>query len=69
MKNMKNIGALKKKLAELMNEHRELDKKITLLCESGASDQVEIQRLKKRKLIIKDRIMQIENKLLPDIIA
>ncbi len=66
---MEDIAALKKKLAELSAEHRDLDDEIARIINDGAFDQVEIQRLKKRKLTLKDQILQIENKLLPDIIA
>jgi len=66
---MEDIAALKKKLAELSAEHRDLDDEIVRIINDGVFDQVEIQRLKKRKLTLKDQILQIENKLLPDIIA
>jgi hypothetical protein len=61
--------ALKKKLAQLKKEHRRLDTKIARLAKTAPFDQLEIQRLKKRKLALKDRILKIENDLLPDIIA
>lgn len=66
---MNDTKAVRKKLKELTSEHRDLDEKIASLTEDGASDQVEIQRLKKRKLALKDQIQKIEDKLLPDIIA
>ena len=59
--------ALRAKLAELMQEHRDLDAAIDAL---GAShDLLQISRLKKRKLQLKDQIATINNQLLPDIIA
>jgi hypothetical protein len=61
--------ALKARLAALKTEHRELDDTIARLAERAPVDQLELQRLKKRKLLLKDRITQIENQLLPDIIA
>jgi hypothetical protein len=61
--------ALKAKLASLKTEHRELDDTIARLAERSPVDQLELQRLKKRKLLLKDRITKIENELLPDIIA
>ena len=60
---------LRKKLALLSTEHRDLDAAITALRESGSTDQLQIARLKKRKLMLKDQIAIIEDQLLPDIIA
>lgn len=64
-----DIEALKAKLAALKTEHRELDDVIARLAEGAPVDQLEVQRLKKRKLLLKDRIAKIESELLPDIIA
>lgn len=61
--------ALKAKLAALKTEHRELDDVIARLAGGAPVDQLELQRLKKRKLLLKDRIAKIESELLPDIIA
>ncbi|HEX9568872.1 MAG TPA: YdcH family protein [Rhodospirillales bacterium] len=66
---MDETEALKKKLSELKKEHRRLDGKIARLADARPFNQLEIQRLKKRKLALKDRIIKIENDLLPDIIA
>lgn len=66
---MDETEALKKKLSELRKEHRRLDSKIARLADRKPFNQLEIQRLKKRKLALKDRINKIENELLPDIIA
>lgn len=60
---------LKKRLAILRTEHRDLDAAIVALSGAGASDQLQIARLKKRKLKIRDQIAIIEDNLLPDIIA
>lgn len=60
---------LRKKLELLKTEHRDLDAAITALTESGSTDQLQIARLKKRKLRLKDQIAIIEDTLLPDIIA
>jgi hypothetical protein len=60
---------LKKKLIGLRNEHRDLDEAISALVAEGPVNQVPAQRLKKRKLSIKDQISRIEAALLPDIIA
>jgi hypothetical protein len=60
---------MRKKLASLKTEHRDLDAAIEALRESGSTDQLQIARLKKRKLALKDQIGLIEDYLLPDIIA
>jgi hypothetical protein len=60
---------LRRKLIELKTEHRDLDDVIARLAERQPFDQLQIQRLKKRKLQLKDAILQIESRLLPDIIA
>ena len=59
--------ALRAKLAELVQEHRDLDSAIAAL--TGSRDQLQLTRLKKRKLQLKDEITRIEDSLLPDIIA
>ena len=56
-------------LAALKAEHRALDERIGLLFEDPAADQLEIARLKKRKLRLKDQIQQIIDSSIPDIIA
>jgi len=61
--------ALRARLAELTQEHRDLDIAIAALTESGARDQLQLTRLKKRKLQLKDEITKINDQLLPDIIA
>lgn len=66
---MDDQDALKAELAELQEEHRDLDDVIARLQEHAPFNQLQIQRLKKRKLILKDRIIHLENQLLPDIIA
>ncbi|MEK7244957.1 MAG: DUF465 domain-containing protein, partial [Pseudomonadota bacterium] len=50
-------------------EHRDLDDVIRRLTESDSHNRLQLQRLKKRKLLLKDQIATIENLLLPDIIA
>ena len=60
---------LRKLLASLRTEHRDLDAAIDALTGSGSSDQLQIARLKKRKLRIKDQIAMVEDQLLPDLIA
>ena len=56
-------------LARLKEEHRDLDRAIEALEHIVAGDQLQIQRLKKRKLVLKDRIAFVEDQLTPDIIA
>ena len=56
-------------LARLKQEHRDLDTAIEALERMVAGDQLQIHRLKKRKLILKDQIMRLEDQLTPDIIA
>jgi hypothetical protein len=62
-------GALREELARLQQEHRDLDAAIEALIGSPGSDLIQIQRLKKRKLALRDKILQIEDRLTPDIIA
>ena len=64
-----NEEELRKRLEALKIEHRDLDAAIDALTESGSTDQLQIARLKKRKLRLKDQIALIEDALLPDIIA
>ncbi|MBV7265017.1 YdcH family protein [Erythrobacter ani] len=64
-----NEQELGKTLELLKSEHRDLDAAIAALTEAGSSDQLQIARLKKRKLRLKDQISIIEDTLLPDIIA
>ncbi len=59
--------ALRARLAELTQEHRDLDTAIEALI--GSRDMLQLSRLKKRKLQLKDQIAKINNQLLPDIIA
>jgi hypothetical protein len=60
---------MRKKLAALRVEHRDLDAAIDALTQSGSQDQLQIARLKKRKLGLRDQIAIIEDYLTPDIIA
>jgi hypothetical protein len=57
------------RLALIRSEHGDLDAAIIALIEQGAPDQLQLARLKKRKLRLKDEIMMLENQLVPDIIA
>ncbi len=60
---------IRRELAELRQEHRDLDLAIAAMIESGTIDTIRIQRMKKRKLALKDRIAALEDRRLPDIIA
>ena len=60
---------LRGQLARLQQEHRDLDAAIAALGASPGADVIQVQRLKKRKLILRDRIRAIEDQLTPDIIA
>jgi hypothetical protein len=60
---------LKAELEDLKCEHRDLDDVIARVAEQAPFDQLKVQRLKKRKLALKDEIQRIEGLLLPDIIA
>jgi hypothetical protein len=60
---------LREQLARLQQEHRDLDAAIAALASSPASDLIQVQRLKKRKLVLRDKIRAIADQLTPDIIA
>lgn len=66
---MDDQDALRRRLEELKVEHRDLDEAISHLADTLPFDQIKLQRLKKRKLVLKDEIAQLEDQLLPDIIA
>lgn len=61
--------ALERRLEELKSQHRDLDDVIARITEDAPFNQLQVQRLKKRKLQLKDQIAKIESLLLPDIIA
>lgn len=63
------IQSLREQLDELRLEHRDLDDVITHLTHSAYPDQLQLRRLKKRKLRLKDTIQKIESRLIPDIDA
>jgi hypothetical protein len=64
-----DLETLKAKLAALRTEHRDLDDVIARAGELVPFDQLQLQRLKKRKLGLKDQITKLESQLIPDIIA
>jgi hypothetical protein len=69
MSSRHNERDLREELIKLRNEHRELDREIAALEVAALADQLRIQRLKKRKLVLKDQIQSVEDNLRPDIIA
>lgn len=60
---------LQERLAQLKAEHRDMDDAIHALSQRPMPDMIQIQRLKKRKLYLRDEIMKLDSALLPDIIA
>ncbi len=60
---------LRARLSQLRQEHRDLDAAIDALLATGSPDQLQLTRMKKRKLSLRDLISKIEDELLPDIIA
>lgn len=66
---MNDLDERRQRLDQLRAEHRELDDRIAGMTITSAFDQIELQRLKKRKLRLKDEIACLENDILPDIIA
>ena len=66
---LKTEEVLQIELEVLKQEHRDLDEAVLALEERGIRDQLTIQRLKKKKLALKDKIAVIEDRLTPDIIA
>jgi len=63
------MAELRRKLEELRQEHRDLDDVIARMQEAAPFNQLQLQRLKKRKLALRDQMTKLESKLLPDIIA
>lgn len=66
---MKTDEVLRVELEHFRREHADLDESIRALQQRGTADQLTLQRLKKKKLYLKDRIALIEDRLTPDIIA
>ena len=66
---MEDQDEIRRQLEELRMEHRDLDAVIAQAVETAPFDQIRLQRLKKRKLILRDRVARLESRLLPDIIA
>jgi len=66
---MSNQEKLRERLQELKAEHRDVDDAIIALSQRAVPDMIQLQRLKKKKLLLKDEIKQLESQILPDIIA
>lgn len=64
-----DVEHYKRRLVELRVEHRDLDDVITRLAKDPLVDELELKRLKKRKLMIKDQIARLESKAIPDLNA
>ena len=69
MTDLENTKRLEQAIIALKQEHRDLDSAIVALQEMTPSDQLQIKRLKKKKLALRDRISLLEDQLTPDIIA
>ncbi|MBL8522337.1 MAG: DUF465 domain-containing protein [Betaproteobacteria bacterium] len=63
------IAAIERRIIELRQEHRDLDLAINALTSNPVHDELQLKRLKKRKLLLKDQISFLENQLMPDIPA
>ena len=61
--------AVREQIERLREEHRDLDSAIEALTSAGPADRLQLQRLKKRKLALRDRMTRLEDELTPDIIA
>lgn len=64
-----DVEELKQRINQLHIEHRDLDDVISQLSQRNAQDQLQLQRLKKRRLYLKDQIAMLERQLTPDIRA
>ncbi|MGE5202148.1 MAG: YdcH family protein [Acidobacteriota bacterium] len=64
-----DLEAIKARVEQLKSEHRDLDEAIARIAEKAPFNQLQLQRLKKRKLVLKDLIAKLESQLVPDIIA
>ena len=64
-----DVEGLRVRINQLHTEHRDLDDVISRLSQSTVQDQLQLQRLKKRKLLLKDQILRLESELIPDLNA
>jgi len=63
------IVAIRRELARLRQEHQDLDAAVLALQALALPDQLQVARMKKRKLVLRDQIAKLENRLTPDLIA
>ncbi len=63
------ISQIQHEITELKLEHQDLDEIVERLMQDAEIEELKVKRLKKRKLLIKDRISRLEDKLIPDILA
>jgi len=64
-----DVDEIRRRITELQIEHRDLDRAIAQISEQSGCDELQLRRLKKRKLLIKDAITRLEMGLVPDIPA
>jgi hypothetical protein len=64
-----DLAEVRRRIEELRSEHRDLDDAIGALAQSPTLNHLQLQRMKKRKLMLKDEMSRLEGQLLPDIIA
>ena len=65
----REVQEIEARLTELREEHRDLDSAIAALAAAAVPDQLQVARMKRRKLRLKDEIQLLEDQLIPDIIA
>lgn len=66
---MENAEEIRRRISELNLEHRDLDRAIEALEQNPLHDELQLKRLKKRKLMLKDQITRMESQLIPDLNA
>jgi hypothetical protein len=64
-----STSILKNQIAALTEEHRDLDEAVTAMSKSHQTNELQLRRLKKRKLLLKDQIIQLQKMLVPDVLA
>ena len=69
MQSIEALASIRQRLEALRVEHRDLDSAISALAENPATNQLQLTRLKRRKLMLKDAIARLESKLIPDLDA
>ncbi len=64
-----DVSAARRRLAQLRQEHEDLDASVQALEAVGHADQIRVARLKKKKLVLRDEMVRLDDQLVPDIIA